>query len=81
MACRIGITTRPDERRKEWETRCKCFKNWQILAGPLSREEAQNRETLLALIHGCDAHHGGNEPDNIFNDQWYVYKFDHCGCS
>lgn len=79
MACRIGITTDLVARQEYWESKCECFKNWQV-SGPFeSREHAQQAETALANTHGCEAHYGGNEPDDP-NAKWFLYFFEHCGC-
>ena len=80
MACRIGITTDLKSRKAYWSAHCKCFENWEILGGPYSRDIAQKMETIQAGRFGCDAHPGGADPNEVGNG-WYVYKFDHCGCS
>ena len=73
MACRIGITTNLEEGKQYWQNKCDGFANWQVLAGPLSKEEAQKKETELAQKYGCEAHPGGDDPDS--DDGWYVYYF------
>ena len=73
MGCRIGITTDLEQRKKDWESKYEGFSDWQKLAGPLSRKEAQEKETELAEKYGCEASPGGDYPDS--GDEWYVYYF------
>ena len=73
MGCRVGISTNPEQRKKDWENEYEGFSDWQILAGPLSRDEAQKKEDEIAKERGCEAHHGGDEPD--VNTGWFVYYF------
>jgi len=74
MACRIGITTDPDRREKEWKREHPSLRNWKILGRSKNKSVAQKAETLLARKFGCDAAPGGpNDEDDI----WYVYKFDY----
>lgn len=37
MPCRVGITTRPEERRAEWERLVIGMSNWRILGQYQSR--------------------------------------------
>ena len=76
MACRVGITTDPKRRKAEWAARHPDMGNWEVIAGPIPRAEAQSIEDAQALIYGCEAHHGGDEPD-VPGAGWYVYKFDY----
>ena len=71
MPCRIGITTNPAARKKQWESKCVGFSNWRLLGGPLDRKTAQEKESALARQYGCVAHPGGEGP----NHGWYVYYF------
>lgn len=72
MACRAGITTRPSERKKEWEQKYPNMYNW-VLHGPFdSRTNAQAWEGA----QNCEKHHGGNEPDSS-SAMWYGYTFDY----
>ena len=75
MSCRIGMTTDIESRRRYWLRECPGMKNWQILAGPLNKREAQQAESLLAQEHGCTSYPGG---DGEVLDNWYVYGFN-CG--
>ena len=71
------MTTDLNRRRNEWEAEYSSLRDWQVLAGPFnSRERAQEEETKLARHHGCQSHHGGNDPNNS-NSQWWVYGFNH----
>ena len=77
MACRIGITTDPEERKKHWSSRCKGFKNWTILKSGLTKSQADDEEQRLAKLHGCEAHAGGAA---VAGKTWSVYRFEHSGC-
>ena len=59
MACRIGITTDLDERKRFWKGRHRNFHNWEILSAHRSKSAAQAAETKLAEKHDCKAHEGG----------------------
>ena len=74
MACRVGMTTNPGERKRHWEGECPTLRNWTILGRYSTKSEAQQAETMFAQQHGCvsAAGGGGNE-----NDDWVVYKFDY----
>lgn len=78
MPCQVGITTNPDQRRKQWENEYSSLRNWQIMGRHNNREDAQRQETEFARQYGCEAHPGGDEPDRP-NSIWYVYRFDHSG--
>ena len=41
MPCRAGITTRPEERKKEWQLLHRSMRNWQVTPPFSSRAEAQ----------------------------------------
>lgn len=73
MGCRIGITTNLEERKQFWQSKYDGFDNWEVLVGPLSKEEAQKKETELAQARSCEAHAGGDDSDT--NEGWYVYYF------
>ena len=75
MACRIGISMTPDERRAHWERQCLNLRNWQI-RGPYTKSVAQQQETSEAARLGCSASPGGPGPENA---NWYVYFFEHDG--
>jgi len=78
MGCRIGITTDLEARKTYWESVYRNVRDWQVLAGPLSRAQAQAEETRSAANYGCEAHPGGNDPD-FPGSKWYVYGFNHDG--
>lgn len=73
MPCRVGITTRPEERKAEWEREVVGLQNWQILGTYSSRQKAQDHEDRYAARTGCLASHGG--PD--VTGKWNVYRFDY----
>ena len=72
MACRIGMTTNLEDRKKHWEGKCKNLRDWQILETHNSKKNAQAAEIRLAKQKGCDYHPGGSGPDYAI---WYVYGF------
>jgi hypothetical protein len=81
MACRIGITTDLEAHKSYWESKCQDLRGWQVLAGPLTtKEKAQAQETRLAREFGCENAPGGDDPDDP-TTQWWVYGFNHDGCS
>ena len=76
MACRVGITTDPARRKQEWESKYSTLRNWRIVSEHGSKSEAQEVENRIEDACGCDAHHGGDGPENAY---WYVYVFEHDG--
>lgn len=75
MACRVGITTDPEERRAHWASQFpNTFRNWQIVGVYSSKSQAQARETELAHAWGCESHPGGGGPESAI---WHVYYFQH----
>ena len=73
MPCRVGITTNPEVRKRQWESQVVGMSNWRILAEYRSREEAQAHETRYANRYGCHAHQGGAPASGM----WSVYRFDY----
>ena len=76
MGCRVGITTDPISRKKDWGLKYPRMKNWKVSKPYSSRKAAQAEETRLAARYGCDAHYGGRDPDNT-SAKWYVYRFNY----
>ena len=76
MPCRVGITTNIKERKLNWQLLNPTLKNWRIIGGPMSRNEAQAMETRQAKAMGCYAHPGGNKPDDPMANFW-VYFFEY----
>jgi hypothetical protein len=74
MGCRTGITTRPRERKVEWEKQYPELYDWRILGEHPSREEAQEAEDATAAKHGCDSSGGGDDPGEP-GATWYHYHF------
>ena len=71
MGCRAGITTRPTDRKTEWQQRYPNMRNW-LLSGPFaSRKEAQSWEDRQP----CEKSGGGADPDSP-SAKWYGYRFD-----
>ena len=73
MACRVGITTDPDERRQHWESIYPDLRNWTIVGTFGTKSAAQDLETRHARQHGCDSHPGGAGPEH---GNWSVYHFE-----
>ena len=74
MACRIGITTNPERRKREWKMRHQNLRNWKIIANGLSYSLAQQKEKKYAQRDGCIANPGG--PNNGKRN-WSVYYFNY----
>ena len=74
MPCRVGITTDPERRRHEWQERFPALHHWQILACGLTKHDAQIRQTLEAIRHGCAHAPIGSEVENT---SWSVYYFEY----
>lgn len=72
MVCRIGITTDPDKRKKDWENQYPSLYDWKILEKCYSKYDAQNAENRFARQYGCESHPGGSGEEG---GVWYVYKF------
>ena len=71
MGYRAGITTRPNEREREWRRKYPNLKNWRLRRFS-SRTVAQSWENQQLR---CDRHGGGSEP-NYIGAVWYGYRFD-----
>ena len=72
MGCRVGITTRPTERKNEWLLKYPNMRNWQLFGPFINREVAQAWEDRQIP---CDRSGGGADPDLILA-QWYGFKFE-----
>ena len=87
-ACRIGITTRPNKRLKEWENfykkQGKKVISWTILSKHLLKSSAQKGEIKEAKKQNCVSHQGGPNPKISLWRQlisprrwWVVYKLEY----
>lgn len=74
MACRIGMTTNPGERKRHWESEHSNLSNWQILGRYKTKSEAQKAETAFANQQNCVSSPGGAGAEQ---DDWVVYKFEY----
>jgi len=74
MACRIGITTNPGERKRYWEGQHRNLRNWTILSRHRTKTAAQAAETLEARRRRCQASPGGAGPEQ---GNWAVYYFEY----
>ena len=73
MPCQVGITTRLNERKAEWEREVIGFRNWKVLGRYKSRAAAQAAEDRYARQYGCNANHGGSSAVG----PWSVHYFDY----
>ena len=78
MACRVGMTTDVEARKKSWKSEYKSLRNWQVLKSGLSREAAQKEETRIAKKYGCTSSPGGAKSATPF-DLYSIYHFYHSG--
>ena len=78
VSCRIGMTTDPERRKREWEGEYrregKTVINWKILSVHKSKLSAQKAETKTAKEQNCIAHPEGR---NSEKEIWYVYKIEY----
>ena len=74
MACRVGITSRPNRRRSEWRQKHPRLRRWKLQGPYPTKTKAQAREDALAKQLGCVAHHGGAGQERA---KWYVYYFEY----
>ena len=72
MPCRVGITTNPERRKKEWQDEHPGLYDWEIIATYTNKSAAQERETREARSRGCKSGSGGGGPEYA---TWYVYYF------
>ena len=74
MACRVGITTDPQRRKREWKAEHPRLWNWRILSRYYSKTAAQRRETAEANRRSCVSRPGGAGPEDA---TWFVYYFEY----
>lgn len=72
MACRLGITTDPETRRRHWQGERPGLRNWQILHTANSKTRALQLENEEASRRACQASPGGAGEENA---TWHVYYF------
>ena len=72
MACRIGITTDPERRKKQWQEKHPDLRDWKILGVHRTKSAAQAQETAEAKRRGCVSGPGGSGPAVA---TWHVYYF------
>lgn len=76
--CRIGITTRPKKRYKEWisfyKKQGKKVVSWTILSKHFLRSSAQKMETKTAQKQNCASSPGGPSKIALW---WFVYKLEY----
>ena len=80
MPCRVGITTKPEERRRYWEGKVVGLSNWEkdYFGSKTAAQNEENRRSDYCNEFQnrgqCHANPGGGEPDSY---GWYVYEFDY----
>lgn len=74
MACRVGMTTDLDRRKREHQSDYPTMQNWRILSTHRTKSAAQAAETNAASQGGCTSGHGGAGPEYA---TWYVYRFEY----
>ena len=74
MACRVGITTDPERRKKEWQQKHPDLRNWIILGTHSTKSAAQAQENAEAKRRGCVSNPGGAGPEYAV---WHVYYFEY----
>ena len=72
MACRVGITTDMEARRRYWESQHPTLQDWQVISLHSTKTAAQGAENRAATRHGCESGEGGDGPEVA---TWYVYFF------
>ena len=72
MACRVGITTNVEDRRRFWEGAHPTLNTWETLGSYNTKTAAQAAETRTANDHGCVSQAGGGGPEYAI---WTVYHF------
>lgn len=73
MSRRVGITTRPNERRVEWIREFPTLRDWMHFGPFVSLEQALAWESLQ---RDCVRSGSGGEPDTA-GARWWGYRFDH----
>ena len=73
MACRVGITRRPEFRRRYWAARCVNMRNWQIEGVFPSKRSARHHEESKSATHGCVLSMIPFGPEYA---NWYVFHFE-----
>ena len=69
MACRVGMSTNPQERIEYW-AQLEGHTHYQILAEGLTYDEAHVRERAEAQARGCTQSGGGQR---VLGAVWSVY--------
>lgn len=83
MSCRVGMTTKPEDKRTYWQTAVEGFANWQILTSFKSKAAAKEYGVAYALRNGCASSLDDPEPPirerdyEVEYDWWYVYYFEY----
>ena len=74
MACRVGMSTDPDERIAYWKAKENCLSG-RVVASNLTYDEALAMERRLAERDGCRYGGGGQRvPGRV----WSVYRMSYC---
>ena len=74
MACRIGITTDLQERKRFWQRRHPYLRDWYIIGMHFSKTSARQQENRYVAQRGCVTFPSGDGPEIA---RWYVYHFEY----
>ena len=74
MACRVGMSTNPQERIDHWKREEGCTSG-RVIASGLTYDEAAARERQEAARGGCRQSGGG---PRIEGRNWSVYRMEGC---
>ncbi len=69
----VGITTKPEVRRKEWLKEYPNMRHWETVGPFATVEEAQGWEKRQ---RGCEKSGAGDDLDYP-GSRWYGYRFEH----
>lgn len=72
MACRVGISKRPQERIAHWK-RVEGHTYSRVIGRNLTYDGAQRRETAEAAARGCYRAAGGDPGNDRYRRVWCVY--------
>jgi hypothetical protein len=73
MACRAGITMRPEDRQREWHREHPTMGHWEVVGPYATREEAQ---AWADRQRACERSGGGDER-GYPGARWWGYRFEY----
>lgn len=77
MEYRLGVTTHPDERKREWLKIYPHLSDWVIMEQFDTRREAVEREMLYAYMLDCipSDFEDASDDEAKGGGPWFVYRF------